>query len=60
MSRLALNQSPTETHIMDFFKILDRAGAVLAWIIILVIVWAIGPLLLKILALLGGFQSLFG
>ena len=45
---------------MDFFKILNTAGAVLAWIIILVILWAIGPLLLKILALLGGFQSLFG
>lgn len=42
---------------MDFFKILNTAGSVLAWIIIFVIVWAIGPLLLKALALLGGIHS---
>ena len=41
---------------MDFLKILNAFGAVLAWIIILVILWAVGPLLLKILTVLAHFQ----
>ncbi len=41
---------------MDFLKILNAFGAVMAWIIILVILWAIGPLLLKILTVIGHFQ----
>lgn len=45
---------------MDFFKILDKAGAVLAWIIILMVIWAIGPLLLKVLSILGTIHLLGG
>lgn len=41
---------------MDFLKILNAFGAVLAWIIILVILWAIGPILLKILTVLSHFH----
>jgi len=37
---------------MDFLKILNAFGAVLAWIIIMAVLWAIGPLLLKLLAAL--------
>ncbi len=45
---------------MDFFKTLEKAGAVLAWIIIVMVIWAIGPLLLKMLSLLGIIHSLGG
>jgi len=41
---------------MDFLKIMNAFGGVLAWIIILVILWAICPLLIKILTVLGHFQ----
>ena len=54
MPRLALKP----TLFMDFFKILNTAGAILAWLIVVIVLWAIGPLLLKILSLLGGLHSL--
>ncbi len=43
---------------MDFFKILNTAGAILAWLIILIVVWALGPLLIKILSILGVIHRL--
>ena len=41
---------------MDFLKILNAFGAVMAWVIIVALIWAIGPLLIKILTVLGHFQ----
>jgi len=34
---------------MDFLKILNAFGAVMAWIVIMAVLWAIGPLLIKLL-----------
>lgn len=39
----------------NFFKMLDRLGAVLGWIVVALVVMAIGPVLIKILTLLSGF-----
>ena len=33
---------------MDFFKILNIAGTILAWIIVLAVVWAVAPLIMKL------------
>ena len=35
---------------MDFFKILNIAGIILAWIIVLAVVWAAAPLIIKLFA----------
>ena len=35
---------------MDFFKILNIAGTILAWIIVLAVVWAAAPLIVKLFA----------
>ena len=34
---------------MDFFKILNIAGTILAWLIVLAVVWAVAPYFHKIL-----------
>ena len=41
---------------MDFFKIMERLGTVLGWIIVLIVILAVGPILLKILSVLAGFH----
>ncbi len=56
VSRYDAHPRNPEGKSMDFLKILNAFGAVMAWIIILVILWAIGPLLLKILTVIGHFQ----
>jgi len=56
VSRYDAHPHNPERKSMDFLKILNAFGAVMAWIIILVILWAIGPLLLKILTVIGHFQ----
>ncbi len=33
---------------MDFFKILNTAGTILAWIIVLAVVWAAAPVIVKL------------
>ena len=33
---------------MDFFKILNIAGTILAWIIVLAVVWAAAPVIMKL------------
>ena len=33
---------------MDFFKILNIAGTILAWIIVLAVVWAAAPIIVKL------------
>jgi len=33
---------------MDFFKILNIAGTILAWIVVLAVVWAAAPLIAKL------------
>lgn len=33
---------------MDFFKILNIAGTILAWIIVLAVVWAAAPIIIKL------------
>ncbi len=33
---------------MDFFKILNIAGTILAWIVVLAVVWAVAPLITKL------------
>ena len=33
---------------MDFFKILNVAGVILAWIVVLAVVWAVAPLIVKL------------
>ena len=43
---------------MDFFKILNTFGALLAWLIVMAVLWAVGPILLKLLALMGGLHHL--
>ena len=44
-------------QIMDnFFKMLDRLGAVLGWIVVAIVVMAIGPIIIKILSLLSTFH----
>lgn len=40
----------------NFFKMLDRLGAVLGWIVVAIVVLAIGPILIKILSLLATFH----
>ena len=35
---------------MDFFKILNIAGTILAWIVVLAVVWAAAPLIVKLFA----------
>ena len=37
------------TSIMKFFEILDKFGTVMAWVVILLILWIVGPIILKIL-----------
>jgi len=39
---------------MDFLKILNAFGAVLAWLIILATLWVLMPIFLKMLTLFGG------
>jgi len=34
---------------MKFFEILDKFGTVMAWVVILLILWIVGPIILKIL-----------
>ena len=41
---------------MDFMKILNAFGSIMAWIIILMILWAIGPTLIKILAIIASMH----
>ena len=33
---------------MDFFKILNIAGTILAWIVVLAVVWAVAPFIVKL------------
>jgi len=33
---------------MEFFKILNTAGVILAWIIVLAVIWAVAPLIMKL------------
>ena len=33
---------------MDFFKILNTAGTILAWTIVLAVVWAVAPVIVKL------------
>ena len=40
----------------NFFKMLDRLGAVLGWIVVAIVVMAIGPIIIKILSLLSTFH----
>jgi hypothetical protein len=40
----------------SFFKMLDRLGAVLGWIVVAIVIMAIGPILIKILTLLAPFH----
>lgn len=40
----------------NFFKILDRLGTVLGWIVVGLVVLAIGPIIIKILTLLASFH----
>ena len=35
---------------MDFFKVLNTAGTILAWIVVLAVVWAAAPLIVKLFA----------
>ena len=35
---------------MDFLKILNIAGTILAWIVVLAVVWAAAPLIVKLFA----------
>ncbi len=34
---------------MKFFDILDKFGIVMAWLIILLVLWIVGPIIVKIL-----------
>jgi len=40
----------------NFFKMLDRLGAVLGWIVVAIVIMAIGPIIIKILGLLSTFH----
>ena len=33
---------------MDFFKVLNIAGTVLAWVVVLAVVWAAAPYIVKL------------
>jgi hypothetical protein len=44
----------------SFIKILDTIMALLAWIVFALVLWAIMPLLLKLVALSNGINHLFG
>jgi hypothetical protein len=43
-----------------FIKILDTIMALLAWVVFALVLWAIMPLLLKLVALANGVNHLFG
>ena len=40
----------------NFLKMLDRLGTILGWIIVAIVVMAVGPILIKLLTVLGHFQ----
>jgi hypothetical protein len=40
----------------NFFKVLERLGTVLGWIVVAIVVMAIGPIIVKILTLLAPFH----
>jgi hypothetical protein len=42
-------------QLMDFFKILNFAGTILAWIVVLAVVWAVTPVIAKLFV---GVQSI--
>ena len=45
-----------EPSMDNFLKILDRLGAVLGWIVVAIVVMAIGPIVIKILTMLSHFH----
>ena len=42
---------------MDFFKILNIAGTILAWIVVLAVVWAVAPLIVKLFAVVQSIHN---
>jgi len=40
----------------NFLKMLDRLGSILGWIVVAIVILAIGPIILKILTVLASFH----